>query len=82
MREFDVEVKSHGLTALEVAVRWIVYHSALTEKDGIILGASKIEQIQDTVSLIKKGPLSQTVLDVAEDLWDAVKNSRSGVRYL
>jgi aflatoxin B1 aldehyde reductase len=34
-----------GITPLEAALRWVKYHSALQEGDGIILGASKEVQI-------------------------------------
>ena len=76
MKRFDVEAKSHGLTPIEVAVRWIAHHSALKDEDGIILGASKAEQIRETITMIKKGPLSEEVVKTAEDLWEAVKNNR------
>ena len=79
MREFDVRVKSYGLTPLEVAIRWIAYHAALESQDGIILGASKVEQIRETVMMMKKGPLPAEVLATAEDLWSMVKGSRGEI---
>ena len=79
MRTFDDETKSHNLTPIEVAIRWIAHHSALTDEDGIIVGASKTDQIRETVSMIEKGPLPEEVLKTAEDLWSAVKGSRSEI---
>ncbi len=79
MKEFDAQAKSHNLTSVEVAIRWIAHHSALRDEDGIILGASKVEQIRETVSMIRKGPLPEEVLKTAEDLWSAVKGSRSEI---
>lgn len=79
MKRFDAEVKSHNLTSTEVAIRWIAHHSALRDEDGIILGASKAEQIRETVSMIKKGPLPGELLRLAEDLWGVVKESRSEI---
>ena len=79
MKRFDTDVKSHGMIPMEVAVRWIAYHSVLKEHDGIILGASKIEQIQETVAMIRMGPLTHEVLKAAEDLWEAVRASREGI---
>ena len=76
MRKFDAEAKSHGMTSIEVAIRWIAHHSALRDEDGIILGASKAVQIRETVNMIKKGPLPGEVLKAAEDLWSAVEGSR------
>ncbi|KAI0409327.1 putative oxidoreductase [Xylaria palmicola] len=79
MKRFDESVKAHGLTPLEVAARWITHHSPLGGKDGVILGASKREQIVDTVSIIRKGPLPDAVLPLVEELWGAVKGTRAQI---
>ncbi|KAK7955721.1 Aldo/keto reductase, partial [Apiospora aurea] len=54
----------------------IRYHSSLGEDDGIILGASKLEQVTDTIALIRKGPPPDAVVSLAEELWAAVKGTR------
>ena len=79
MKRFDGEVKAHNLTSTEVAIRWIAHHSALRDEDGIILGASKAEQIRETVNMITKGPLPGELLSLAENLWGVVKGSRSEI---
>lgn len=79
MRRFDTEAKSHNLTSIEVAIRWIAHHSALRDEDGIVLGASKVEQIRETVTMIKKGPLPENVLMTAQDLWSAIKGTRGEI---
>ncbi|KAL9586046.1 MAG: hypothetical protein Q9203_004003 [Teloschistes exilis] len=76
VRRLDVEIKSHGLTLIEIAVRWIAHHSALGDGDGIIIGASKTEQIEETVSMIKKGPLPKELVEMAEQVWSSVEGSR------
>ena len=79
MKRFDVEVKSHDKTSTEVAVRWIAHHSALNDGDGIILGVGKTEQIRETVMMIRKGPLSGKVLELAESIWGELKSSRGHI---
>lgn len=79
MKRFDSAVKAQGLTPVEVAIRWVTHHSVLVDGDAIILGASKISQIKETVGLIRKGPLSQDLVNITEELWDEVKESREGV---
>jgi aflatoxin B1 aldehyde reductase len=37
--------KEIGISPIEAALRWAMYHSALQKGDGIILGASKEAQI-------------------------------------
>ena len=73
------EAKSLNLTSIEIAVGWLAHHSALRDEDGIILGASKHEQIKETVAMIKKGPLDGKALKAADDLWTVVEGSRGGI---
>ncbi|KAI1367953.1 putative oxidoreductase [Xylaria arbuscula] len=79
MKKFDKDVKALGLTPLEVAARWITHHSALGDNDGVLLGASRCDQIVDTVGIIRKGPLPDAVLPLVEELWDAVKETRAPI---
>lgn len=44
-RKLTASTSELGITPIEAALRWAVYHSALQEEDGIILGASKEAQI-------------------------------------
>ncbi|KAG6354203.1 hypothetical protein INS49_004807 [Diaporthe citri] len=79
MKKFVDGCEAHGLPPVEVACRWIAHHSALSESDGIVLGASKLAQIGDTVTKVRKGRLSQDVAVLAEGLWDAVKHMRGSM---
>lgn len=79
MRKFDAAVRSHNLAPIEVAIRWIAHHSALSDDDGVILGASKTDQIRETVMMIRKGPLPKEILRTTDELWDAVKESRAEI---
>lgn len=79
LKQFNQEVTAQNLKPVEVAIRWIVYHSALSEQDGVLLGASRTEQLRDTVGMIKKGPLPAEVLKSTEDFWLAVKDIRGSI---
>ncbi|KAI0161803.1 putative oxidoreductase [Hypoxylon sp. FL1284] len=79
MKRFDAEVKAQGLTPVEVAIRWLMYHSALGDEDGVVLGASKTGQVVDLVNLIRKGPLPEPVLPLADELWSGVQGSRGEI---
>lgn len=76
MKTFVDGCRAHSLPPVEVASRWIAHHSALGDDDGIVLGASKLAQVGDTVANIRKGPLPEQVIVLSEDLWDAVKPTR------
>ncbi|KAF2646793.1 putative oxidoreductase [Massarina eburnea CBS 473.64] len=69
MMKFDTAVKEKGLLPAEVSLRWLVHHSALTDQDGIILGASRVEQVMGNVNLIEKGNLDEDVVALVEQLW-------------
>lgn len=63
-----------GLTLPEVAMRWLMYHSALGEGDGIIIGGSKLEQIEGNLRDVKKGVLPESVIKVVEEVWEMVRD--------
>ncbi|XXH02800.1 hypothetical protein Hte_009187 [Hypoxylon texense] len=79
VRTFDERTRARGAAPLEVAIRWITHHSALGEEDGVVLGASRTSQVVETVELARKGPLSDELLKLVDDLWDAVKESRADI---
>ena len=59
----------------EAAYRWLCNHSKLDagEGDGILLGASKITQMEQNMEAAKKGELPQSILDAMDDAWDMAK---------
>lgn len=76
---FDAAARERGAAPLEVAMRWIVHHSALGDGDGVIIGASRTSQVVETVGLARKGPLSDDLLELVDELWDAVKETRGNM---
>ncbi|GJE91888.1 aldo/keto reductase [Phanerochaete sordida] len=67
-------VTAHGLTLNEVALRWLQWHSMLRPGDhGIIVAASKEEQLQMTLRDCEKGPLPEAVVEACEETWRKVK---------
>ncbi len=67
------EAASPPLTLQEASMRWLMYHSALRESDGIIFGAKTLDQLESNVIESRKGPLSGALLEVVEGMWDLVK---------
>lgn len=62
-----------GVGMDELGLRWLVYHSVLSDNDAVILGASKVHQIKRNTAQIQKGPLDGAVVKELDGLWDAVK---------
>ncbi|KAM0263748.1 hypothetical protein ACHAQJ_001063 [Trichoderma viride] len=67
---------STGIPRAELAYRWVAYHSILKEHlgDGIVLGASRITQLQQTVEGLNNGPLPDSVVETIEEIWQLVKD--------
>lgn len=58
-----------NVSKIEAALRWISYHSSLGPEDGIILGASKPQYLDQNIEAIQKGPLPAEVADSMGGLW-------------
>lgn len=79
MRDFVDGCKAQGLQPVEVASRWICHHSALGEDDAVVLGASRLEQVGDTVASIGKGPLPEEMVALVNRIWAMVKPIRGSM---
>ncbi|KAI0153160.1 aflatoxin B1 aldehyde reductase member 2 [Xylariaceae sp. FL1272] len=69
--------KHPGLTLIETALRWIVHHSQLRIKDGgrdgIIIGISSYDQLDNNLDALEKGPLPSDVVKALDEAWMIVK---------
>lgn len=79
MARFLEVAAAQNMSPVEVAVRWIFHHSALSEEDGVILGASKVDQVKEVLVFAQKGPLPEDVLAWAGNVWEEVKTSRADI---
>jgi aflatoxin B1 aldehyde reductase len=70
---------AQGIDILGASLRWLAYHSPLGAGDAIILGASKVEQIDHSVTEIAKGKLPEDVVAEFEKLWATVKDGALSV---
>lgn len=72
LKVIEPVVEKAGLTMVEVALRWVVNHSALNVKDGndgVIIGVSSIEQLDQNLKDCEKGPLPEEVLQALDQAW-------------
>jgi hypothetical protein len=65
-----------GITKAELAYWWVAFHSLIdgNHGDGIIIGATKIQQVTRTVAGLNKGPLGVDVAARIDDLWKMVEH--------
>ena len=67
--------EAEGIPMVESAYRWLCNHSMLdaSKGDGILLGASKITQMEQNMEAAKKGELPQSILDAMDGAWEIAK---------
>lgn len=69
-------VEKHGLSMIETALRWTVHHSALKIKDGndgILIGVSSLEQLDQNLHHLEKGPLPEDLVKELDQAWLVAK---------
>ncbi|KAF9117919.1 hypothetical protein BGW39_001668 [Mortierella sp. 14UC] len=73
IQALTVVATANNITLLEATLRWIRHHSSLTVKDGIIMGASSVAQLEESLTELDKGPLPEAMLKAFDDAWEHVK---------
>lgn len=58
-----------GLEMKEACLRWLLHHSPLDDEDGIILGASSHDQMEENLRACEGGPLPESVVASFENMW-------------
>jgi aflatoxin B1 aldehyde reductase len=68
--------KETGVSKAALAYRWCVYHSALSAEfgDRVIIGASKVVQLEESQKALKDGKLGSDILKRINDVWETVKD--------
>lgn len=68
LEEIQRGASAHGLTVLECALRWLRYHSGLRGDygDAICISASSLEQLEELLANLEKGPLPEEMVRVME----------------
>lgn len=77
--EIDALGKKYNLTPVQIALSWIAHHSQLKAEhgDAVILGASKLEQLEENLLALNCPPLPQEVVEAADVLWQGIKPTAS-----
>ncbi|OTB16244.1 hypothetical protein K445DRAFT_317223 [Daldinia sp. EC12] len=72
VRKLLEAIEPLGIKPSEAALRWLAYHSVLGEDDGIILGATKVEQLRQNIEDIGKGPLPREIVQVIDKIGETI----------
>ncbi|KAI5892868.1 Aldo/keto reductase [Schizophyllum commune H4-8] len=70
--ELQGVLEKHNITLTEAALRWLQHHSQLTPEDRVIIGASKLIQLEQSMGASEKGPLPDEVVKLLEDAHKSV----------
>lgn len=77
LRPVYEEAEKERISMLQVALRWMVHHSPLSiannGDDGIVIGASSGEQLNENLDALEQGPLSKEVVGRLDEAWKMVK---------
>ncbi|KAJ4504156.1 hypothetical protein HRR83_008598 [Exophiala dermatitidis] len=68
--------EEEGASRAELAYRWVTYNSPLKPEhgDAIIVGASSVEQLDQTLKGIETGPLSAKAAKAIDEIWEQIKH--------
>lgn len=58
-----------GVEVKAAALRWLMHHSSLGKEDGVILGASSEEQMEENLRGCEGGPLPVIMVEAFEEMW-------------
>ena len=76
--QWEQVAKDEGIDRAELGFRWTAWNSQIDTKgkygDGLVIGASRPEQITQTLDYLRKGPLSDKVVKAIDDIWQLVKD--------
>ena len=63
------------IAMVEAAYRWLVNHSCMNTElnDGILLGASRQEQMEQNLAAAKKGSLPENIIAAMDEAWEIAK---------
>jgi aflatoxin B1 aldehyde reductase len=75
LQELQQACADIGIKPVEVAMSWLANHSLLDNDhgDGIILGASSVDHLEQNMAACATAPLPQSILDILDRGWEIIK---------
>ncbi|MGA8149548.1 MAG: aldo/keto reductase [Terriglobales bacterium] len=62
---------SAGRSLIDVSLNWLLHHS---QTDCVLLGATRMEQLEENLAACEKGPLPPAVLQVCDEVWAELRS--------
>ena len=75
LEKFSEQCRIENITPTAAALRWLCHHSSMSNDhgDGIILGASKLNHLNENLVAVNAGPLPDSILSALDKGWELVK---------
>ena len=75
LEAFSAACADAGIEPAAAALRWLAHHSQLdaTKGDGVILGASRIEQLEENLAAMEQPPLDDAIVEVLDRGWEVTR---------
>ncbi|UZJ56743.1 hypothetical protein CBS101457_006063 [Exobasidium rhododendri] len=76
LENWENAAKEANVSKAEMAYRWVAFSSSLNKQhgDAIIFGASKKEQVKETLQWLKSGPLPESAVKQIESIWKDIEH--------
>ncbi|RFU25402.1 hypothetical protein B7463_g10944, partial [Scytalidium lignicola] len=76
LEEWGKIAEDAGISKAALAYRWVTFSSAIKAEngDGVIIGASKPAQLEESLKAIRDGPLDAAIAARVDAIWAAVKD--------
>ena len=76
LAKWEAAARDEGVPRAELAYRWVASNSSLKAEygDAVIVGASSIAQLEQTLTSIRKGRLSDTAVQAIDRIWEEIKH--------
>jgi aryl-alcohol dehydrogenase-like predicted oxidoreductase len=59
-----------GRSLISLSLNWLMHH---TVADCVILGASKLEQLKENLTVLDEGPLPSEVVELCDEVWNDLR---------
>ncbi|BFZ62163.1 hypothetical protein YB2330_003245 [Saitoella coloradoensis] len=84
LKVLNEAAEKHKMSTVEIALRWIRYHSALSAEhgDAVILGFSTKAQLEQSLNYVDAGKLPDELAEVADSLWGLAGDERPSNAFL
>ncbi|MFO7731820.1 MAG: aldo/keto reductase [Spirochaetia bacterium] len=75
LEQLEEVCADHKISMAHAALRWMLHHSLLSAEagDGVILGASTIDQLADNMKGAEDGPLPDAIVAAFQGAWETAR---------